>query len=123
MKYPTTPDLRYFVVKGRLWRMSNPNLTETEREKLTYDLMMARRDVKKQKEREDARAEKWAHAQVDRLKKALGERGPVWWANGDPANDTDYNRHKAKDTPYAEWYASLNLSEPESETGPDDSAE
>lgn len=23
-KYPATPDLRYFVVKGRLWRSSDP---------------------------------------------------------------------------------------------------
>jgi len=33
----------------------------------------------------------------------LGERGPVWWADGTP----DYNRHLAKNTPYAEWYAGL----------------
>jgi len=24
MKHPVTPDGRYFVVRGRLWRMSNP---------------------------------------------------------------------------------------------------
>lgn len=110
MRYPTTPDSRYFVVRGRLWRCTNPNLPEAEREKLTYDLMLARRDVKKQKEKGDARAEKWAHAQVDRLKTALGERGPAWWTDGAP----DYNRHKAKTTPYAEWYATLNLSEEDS---------
>ena len=29
--YPTTPDGRYFVVRGRLWRCSNPNLPEGDR--------------------------------------------------------------------------------------------
>ncbi len=105
-KYPTTPDGRYFVVKGRLWRTTNPHLTATEREKLTHQLMMARRDVATQKKKQDARAEKWAHAEVNRLKIALGERGPVWWTDGDL---TDYTRHKAKTTPYAEWYASLGM--------------
>lgn len=115
-KYPTTPDLRYFVVKGRLWRCTNPNLSQEEREKLTYELMLARRDVKKQKDKQDERAEKWAHAQVDRLKKALGERGPVWWTDGAP----DYNRHKAKTTPYAGWYAALNLSEADEDSAQDE---
>ncbi|CAM2886585.1 hypothetical protein PSFL6913_05565 [Pseudomonas fluorescens] len=32
------------------------------------------------------------------------ERGPVWWSDGSP----DYNRHKAINTPYAEWYRSLS---------------
>lgn len=106
-KYPTTPDGRYFVVRGRLWRCSNPGLDETTRDKFTYQLMMARRDVQTQKKRADERAEKWAHAEVNRLKVALGERGPVWWTDGEP----DYNRHKAATTPYAEWYNALNLAE------------
>jgi hypothetical protein len=29
--YPVTPDDRYFVVRGRLWRMANPELPEEER--------------------------------------------------------------------------------------------
>ena len=36
-------------------------------------------------------------------KVGLGERGPVWWGDGAP----DYNRHLAKNTPYAEWFAGL----------------
>lgn len=32
--YPTTPDGRYFVVKGRLWRCSNPSLDEDVRQRL-----------------------------------------------------------------------------------------
>ena len=44
-----------------------------------------------------------AHNAVDEIKRALGERGPVWWDDGSP----DLNRHMAKNTPYADWYASL----------------
>ncbi|MNF03141.1 hypothetical protein D3C80_2024070 [compost metagenome] len=36
-------------------------------------------------------------------KVALVERGPVWWSDSSP----DYNRMKAIDTPYADWYATL----------------
>ena len=40
-------------------------------------------------------------AGVDAAKRALGERGPVWWDDGSP----DWNRHLAKNTPYADWWA------------------
>ena len=40
-----------------------------------------------------------AKAEVDHAKRALGERGPPWWADGTP----DYNRHLVKNTPYADW--------------------
>jgi hypothetical protein len=30
VKHPVTPDGRYFVVRGRLWRMANPGLDEAE---------------------------------------------------------------------------------------------
>lgn len=43
--YPTTPDGRYFVVKGWLWRCSNPSLDENARQRLVYDLLTARREV------------------------------------------------------------------------------
>ena len=42
---------------------------------------------------------------VDAAKHALGERGPVWWTDGAP----DWNRHLAKNTPYASWWASLQI--------------
>ena len=38
-----TPDGRYIVVRGRLWRTTNPNISETERERLVKHLMDARR--------------------------------------------------------------------------------
>ena len=96
---PRTPDGRYIMVRGRLWRASNPGLSESERERLVSDLMQARRAVRDAKG--DPSALKTARAQVDAAKHALGERGPVWWSDGAP----DYNRHLAKNTPYAEWGA------------------
>ncbi len=42
LKYPNTPDGRYIVVRGRLWRCSNPDLTQDVREALTRELMSAR---------------------------------------------------------------------------------
>lgn len=98
MKHPVTPDGRYFVVRGRLWRTSNPALPESEREALVRDLMAARRAVR-------ARAAD-ARARVDAAKRALGERGPPWWDDGAP----DWNRHLAKNTPYADWHAALDTS-------------
>ena len=48
-------------------------------------------------------AEAAAHHDFDVAKRALGERGPVWWTNGDP----NLNRHLVKNTPYAAWFAAL----------------
>lgn len=102
-RHPVTPDGRYFVVRGRLWRMSNPALGPIERQKLVKELMAARRAVATAKRMQDDGAEVDAHAAVDRTKRALGERGPVWWEDGAP----DYNRHMARNTPYADWFATL----------------
>ena len=44
-RYPTTPDGRYFVVRGRLWRTSSPDLPSDERQQLVNALMTARRKV------------------------------------------------------------------------------
>lgn len=51
--FPRTPDGRYFVVKGKLWRCTNPDLPETLRQELVGDLMQARRDVKQAKADDD----------------------------------------------------------------------
>ena len=40
--YPTTPDGRYFVVKGRLWRCTNPSLSPATKAILINELMQAR---------------------------------------------------------------------------------
>src|SRR3712207_3289771 len=102
MEYPVTPDGRYFVVKGRLWRCSNPNLDEAERSCLVQDLMKARRAVKQALQQQDSGALKQARQNVHAAKVALGERGAVWWNDGAP----DYNRCMVKNTPYADWYES-----------------
>ena len=44
-RYPDTPDGRYFVVRGRLWRRSNPHLPDAERSAQVSALMAARREV------------------------------------------------------------------------------
>ena len=93
-----TPDGRYLIVKGRLWRATNPHLTSAEKERFVKDLMEARRAVKTALKTEDKAAEKEARARVHAAKIALGERGPVWWKDGAP----DLNRHLVKNTPYAE---------------------
>ena len=103
MRYPVTPDGRYFVVRGRLWRMANPGLAEDERQELVRRLMAARRAVGAAKRADDRAAEVAARAEVDLAKRALGERGPVWWQDGAP----DLNRAKAKSTIYDAWYAGL----------------
>lgn len=100
-RYPRTPDGRYFVVKGRLWRMSNPALDPAERERLVNELMTARRAIRNA--RGAPEATRAARMQVHAAKTALGERGPVWWKDGAP----DYNRHMAMNTPYADWYNAL----------------
>ena len=89
MRYPITPDGRYFVVRGRLWRMINPDLPPKTRERLTRELMAARRAVRAAKASGNAAVERAAREAVDDAKRALGERGPLWWTDGMP----DLNRH------------------------------
>ncbi|WP_075291987.1 hypothetical protein [Pararhizobium arenae] len=101
-KYPETPDGRYFVVRGRLWRTTNPSLDEESRHFLIKDLMAARRAVRENKN--DVRLLRQARQAVDQAKVALGEGGAPWWTDGAP----DYNRRMAKSSPYAEWFLSLS---------------
>jgi hypothetical protein len=101
---PVTPDGRYFVVRGRLWRCSNPLLEEQQRAKLVADLMAARRAKQMAMRRGDVEGKEDGRRRVDAAKIALGERGPVWWTDG----TADLNRHLVRTTPYAEWFASLS---------------
>jgi hypothetical protein len=103
LKHPVTPDGRYFVVRGKLWRLANPDLSETLRSTLVSELMKARSAVRSAKIAGDPAAETAAHHAVDVAKKKLGERGPVWWTDESP----DLNRHMVKNTPYASWYSGL----------------
>jgi hypothetical protein len=91
--YPSTPDGRYFVVRGRLWRKSNPDLIQSRRDELVKELMSARRDVRNFKNDPAAKVK-------------LGERGPVWWDDGAP----DLNQRLVTRSPYADWYFRLTCS-------------
>ena len=104
MKFPITPDGRYFVVRQRLWRCSDPKLSDERRAELVSELMSARRLKLAAMRTGDTAAREAARSQVDAAKVALGERGPVWWDDGAP----DFNRHLARTTPYAEWFAGLS---------------
>ena len=107
-EYPETPDGRYFVSKGRLWRKTNPSLDDTTRRAAVKRLMQARRAVMLA---ESADAKRDARARVDAAKRDLGERGPVWWEDGAP----DEGGKHPKNTSYAEWWA--GLAEDERERG------
>lgn len=98
--YPHTPDGRYFVAKGRLWRRSDPSLDEDTRQRHVNDLMAARRAVGQARTDDAKRA---ARAQVDSAKRALGERGPVWWEDDAP----DETRKAPWNSSYADWWAAL----------------
>ena len=98
-----TPDGRNLVVRGRLWRASNPGLEPQARQREVDRLMAARRAVRAALRTGDAQALARARAAVQAAKVALGERGPVWWDDGAP----DFNRRMVANSPYARWYAEL----------------
>jgi len=100
-----TPDGRYIVVRGRLWRKSDPNLGDEKRDRLVHELMAARRAVKEAGTEEAAI--QLARSLVDQAKVGLGERGPVWWTDGSP----DFNRHMVKNSPYAQWYKEMTMAD------------
>lgn len=98
---PRTPDGRYIVVRGRLWRATNPKLSAAKRKALTRALMDARRAIKRSAA--GSPAMKDARRAVQTAKEGLGERGKPWWKDG----ARDYNRFLAKNTPYATWFAGM----------------
>jgi len=102
-----TPDGRYLVVRGRLWRRTDPTLPEERRAELVHELMDARRAKKAALSDDDRAAVARARSRVDAAKTALGERGPVWWSDGAP----DETRRMARTTRYAEWFAAAEEAE------------
>jgi hypothetical protein len=90
------------VIRGRLWRLSNPFLDPAEHERLVSDLMSARRAIRDAK---DPKVRLAGRQRVDDAKRALGERGQVWWCDGAP----DYNRRPVADTPYATWFSRRSM--------------
>ena len=103
-RYPVTPDGRYFVARARLWRRTDPSLPEARRQALVKDLMAARRAVGRAGTEAETAA---ARRDVDRAKRSLGERGPVWWDDGAP----DEGGKHPKNTRYAEWWLGLSVAE------------
>lgn len=99
-----TPDGRYLVVRGRLWRAADPHLPADVRAALVGELMRARREVGAALRTRDTARLAAARAAVHAAKVSLGERGPVWWTDG----AKDFNRHLARNTPYAAWYEGLD---------------
>ncbi|MGN6621954.1 MAG: hypothetical protein ACTHKR_12960 [Sphingomonas sp.] len=83
--------------------MSRPTLAAAQRQELVDRLMAARRAIAQAQQQSDPSAVAAARETVNRIKIALGERGPVWWDDDAP----DLNRRLAKNTPYAAWFASL----------------
>ena len=105
-RHPRTPDGRYFVVRGRLWRTSNPDLGDDERQRLVGELMAARRAVRDAQGEPIATAT--ARAAVNGAKVAFGERGSGWWEDG----ASDYDRRMARTTPYSAWFVALDAPQP-----------
>ena len=103
-KHPITPDGRYFIVRGRLWRRSDPSLPEERRTVLVGELMQGRRAVGIALRHDDKAGVAAARSAVNRAKVALGERGPVSWHDGAP----DLNRRMVAGTPYAGWFEQQN---------------
>ena len=105
MKTLITPDGRYIVVRGRLWRAANPNLSAELYSSLVNDLMDARREVKAAGRARDTPRLAEARTAVNAAKVALGERGRAWWTDG----AKDFNRCLIKNTPYADWYSGIEV--------------
>jgi len=103
MPYPVTPDGRYFIVKGRLWRCTDPALAGDLKERLVADLMRARREKAAAMRSDDSEKVEAARQAIDVAKEKLVERGDVWRKDGAP----DLNRFLVKDTPYADWFSDL----------------
>jgi DNA invertase Pin-like site-specific DNA recombinase len=96
--FSRTRDGRYIIVRGRLWRATNPTLPADLRQRLVNELMDARRGVAAARRDNRRYEEVKAKKRVQRAKEGLGERGPVWWMDNAP----DYNRRLLKNTPYAD---------------------
>lgn len=95
-----TPDGRYIVVRGRLWRATNPSLPEDEARFWRSSLMKARREVAEARRTDDPERMRAARAAVQTSKEKLGDRGVPWWDDG----AKDWNRYLVKNTPYAKWF-------------------
>ncbi|MGI4796610.1 MAG: hypothetical protein ACRYF2_17535 [Janthinobacterium lividum] len=101
------------MVRGRLWRCTNPALDPETRSALTHELMSARRAKQTAMRADDPAAREAARQRVDAAKITLGERGPVWWDDGTP----DLNRRMAHLTVYAAWFEAIAAEPAEGQRG------
>lgn len=76
-------DERYFVVKGRRWRRTDPSLPEDLVRVLMSHLGRARNAVKQAKRAGDEEALAGARSRVQMAKEGLGERAEPWWELGE----------------------------------------
>lgn len=98
--YPATPEGRYFVSKGRLWRRTDPHLSASDRRAAVKEMMRPRRDVSRA---DTEAAERAARDCVYLAKRQLGERGSVWWNDDAP----DESRMAPWNSSYAAWWDPL----------------
>lgn len=78
-------DERWITIDGRRWRRTDPGIPEGFRVELVAELMEARRAVGGARRQDDEAAEASARRRVHDAKVALGERGPTWWDELEPA--------------------------------------
>ena len=90
--YPVTPDGRYFLVGGRLWRATNPAIAGPERDALVGALMDARRAVKKAKRGNGDLAQARARAEICQGNVALRQQWDELKAILDVAMSDDVGR-------------------------------
>ena len=100
----TTPDGRYIVIQGRLWRAANPSLPAEAKVRHMRELLNGRRALKAAKMAGDEDAIAAARKIIAGAQVGLGERGKVWWKDGAP----DFNRTLAKNSPYADWFCAVD---------------
>ncbi len=62
--------------------------------------MTGRRKKRTAMQQKDRTAREAAQDEIERTKRSLGERGPVWWTDGAP----DFTGHVVHNTPYANWF-------------------
>jgi hypothetical protein len=67
LQHPVTPDGRYFIVKGGLWRLTDLDLAEGEKSALVSELMRRRRAAKTAKQQVDVEGALWLIATTSTL--------------------------------------------------------
>ncbi|WP_367948638.1 biopolymer transporter Tol [Rathayibacter sp. VKM Ac-2857] len=80
-----TADGRWLVVNGRRWRRTDPSLPEDVVEALKSHLGRGRSGVRTAKKAGDDAAVAAARRRTGLAKHGLGERGPKWWDEPEPA--------------------------------------